>query len=117
MDGSAVATDYSGMTLGQALGIEIERRDVSQREAAEQIGVTQQVLSRWISGQHQPKALYVSAIARFLRVPERQVREMRAEQRPTTTAQTNRRLEILEAKVDDLTNLVVSELARRRASR
>lgn len=105
------------MTLGQAIGIEIERRDVSQREVAEQIGVTQQVLSRWISGQHQPKTTYVPAIARFLRIPERQVRELRAVTRPTSAAQTARRLDALERKVDDLTNLVVGELARRRGSR
>jgi transcriptional regulator with XRE-family HTH domain len=89
------------MNLGQAIAVEIERRDIYQREAAEQIGVTQQVLSRWIHGQNTPKAEHIPAIARFLGVPQAEVKRMR-EPRPRADRRTLDRLEAVEKGVDEI---------------
>ena len=101
------------MTIGQAIDQAMKQRDLSQSEAAEQIGISQQVLSRWIAGAYPPKPSYVPAIARFLRLPQSEVRVMRDaaahKREPVDRAELDR----IEAKIDDLTRLVEQALGRR----
>lgn len=100
------------MTIGQAIAVEIERRGITQAEAAEQIGVSQQVLSRWIAGAYTPKPNYSPAIGRFLRITQGEVRTMRAAAAKKRAPVDRAELDRIEKKIDDLTRLVEQALDR-----
>jgi transcriptional regulator with XRE-family HTH domain len=68
MDGKK--THNVPMTVGQALDAEIRRRKMTQGEAAEQMGVSKQVVSWWISGRGFPSGENLPKVARFLRMKQ-----------------------------------------------
>lgn len=101
------------MTLGQALQNRLDERGDSQRVAAEAIGVSQQVFSRWVIGQTSPKAEYIPAIARYLGVTQAEVREMRtAPARPRHIAQRMDALEERMATIEELLTRLVDRRGR-----
>lgn len=102
------------MTLADALALEVERREITQTEAATQIGVAQQVLSRWISGENTPKAEYVPAIARFLHISQADVRSMRAQERKPRPGDLARRMDRIETRLGTLEGLVRTLVERQR---
>jgi len=63
--------------LRSALIGKIQELDVSQREAAEAIGVSQQALSSWVSGDSIPSRRQSPRLAKWLGLPEEEVRKMR----------------------------------------
>jgi transcriptional regulator with XRE-family HTH domain len=63
--------------LRAALIAAIQDRDMSQREAAEAIGVSQQALSSWVSGDSIPSRRQSPRLAKWLDLPEEAVRRMR----------------------------------------
>lgn len=108
-----MAPEDHAMTIGQALAVEIERRDITQAEAAAQIGVSQQVLSRWIADAYTPKANYSPALARFLRITQAEVRDLRAKSAQKRAPVDRAELDRIERKIDDLTRLVEQALGLR----
>jgi transcriptional regulator with XRE-family HTH domain len=97
------------MSLGQALAAEIDRRGISQRAAADLIGVRYQNLSQWIAGKYRPKSEYLAPIARFLHLPVKEVKALRAQ----SVVDPAKRLEAIEADLAELKDMVL-DLARRR---
>lgn len=91
---------------------ERRRRGLTQAEVGERIGVSQATIDRWERGQNPPVATYWTALGRFLDVPRAEVAILAAKRRNTGADQA-KRLDMIEKKVDDLTSLVVAELARR----
>lgn len=63
--------------LRSALISKIQDLDISQREAAEAIGVSQQALSSWVSGDSIPSRRQSPRLAKWLDLPEETVRRMR----------------------------------------
>jgi transcriptional regulator with XRE-family HTH domain len=63
--------------LRSALIGKIQELDLSQREAAEAIGVSQQALSSWVSGDSIPSRRQSPRLAKWLDLPEETVRRMR----------------------------------------
>jgi transcriptional regulator with XRE-family HTH domain len=63
--------------LRAALIGKIQELDISQREAAEAIGVSQQALSSWVSGDSIPSRRQSPRLAKWLDLPEEAVRKMR----------------------------------------
>lgn len=63
--------------LRSALIGKIEELDLSQREAAEAIGVSQQALSSWVSGDSIPSRRQSPRLAKWLDLPEEAIRRMR----------------------------------------
>jgi len=55
----------------------IQELDITQREAAEAIGVSQQALSSWVSGDSIPSRRQSPRLAKWLDLPEETVRRMR----------------------------------------
>jgi transcriptional regulator with XRE-family HTH domain len=55
----------------------IQELDITQREAAEAIGVSQQALSSWVSGDSIPSRGQSPRLAKWLDLPEEAVRRMR----------------------------------------
>ena len=49
--------------------------NITQRELAEKLGTTQQLISRWVSGKGVPKTTDLPRIAKALKVPVEQVLE------------------------------------------
>lgn len=66
------------MTIAEAIRNEIDRRAISQVEAAALIGVRQQTISRWAIGELLPAPEYLPVLAKFLHVPVADVKQMRA---------------------------------------
>jgi transcriptional regulator with XRE-family HTH domain len=58
---------------------EIAATGKTQDEIAIPLGTTQQTLSRWASGKQIPGPESLPALARFLRIPIRELKELRAE--------------------------------------
>jgi transcriptional regulator with XRE-family HTH domain len=63
--------------LRSALIGKIQELDMTQREAAEAIGVSQQALSSWVSGDSIPSRRQSPRLAKWLDLPEETVRRMR----------------------------------------
>ena len=63
--------------LRSALIGKIQELDVSQREAADAIGVSQQALSSWVSGDSIPSRQQSPRLAKWLDLPEETIRRMR----------------------------------------
>lgn len=63
--------------LRAALISKIQELDISQREAAEAIGVSQQALSSWVSGDSIPSRRQSPRLAKWLDLSEETVRRMR----------------------------------------
>lgn len=63
--------------LRSALIGKIQELDLSQREAADAIGVSQQALSSWVSGDSIPSRRQSPRLAKWLDLPEETVRRMR----------------------------------------
>lgn len=90
-----VKASMDGASLGQALLAECKRRGISQAQAARDFGVHRQAFSDWVNGKRDPAKSYAPAIARFLRVP---VKEVRA----TLTRPRADRITVLEERVASL---------------
>src|SRR6266487_4372307 len=63
--------------LRSALIGKLQELDLTQREAAEAIGVSQQALSSWVSGDSIPSRRQSPRLAKWLDLPEETVRKMR----------------------------------------
>lgn len=63
-------------TLGEALLAERERRKMTQRDAAQDLGISQPVFSAWENDQNEPGGVYLPQITAWLRVPEAKVGEL-----------------------------------------
>lgn len=99
-----VDESYPTDALPRALQDTYLNRGISQREAAEQIGVTQQTFSRWRHGQLIPAPSSIPAIARFLGLPVKEVRAMHAAAR----REKNQQLRGIESRLEN-----VEEFTRR----
>lgn len=53
-------------TLGEALQAELARQGVSQRYAAEKLGVSQPTFSEWLNDKTAPSGRYLLAVGRWL---------------------------------------------------
>lgn len=100
----------SSADLRSVLIAKIRELDLTQREAAQAIGVSQQALSSWVSGDSIPSRTQVPRIAAFLDRTEDEVRRMRvrASEQDIGVVQ---RIDHLEDAVDALT-VQVEELRR-----
>lgn len=56
------------VTLGDALRVERERRQITQRAAAEELNVSQPVFSAWENDQNEPGGIYLESLAGWLSV-------------------------------------------------
>ena len=63
-------------TLGEALRGERERRQMTQREAAADMGVSQPVFSAWENDQNEPGGAYLPQITAWLGASEARVGEL-----------------------------------------
>jgi transcriptional regulator with XRE-family HTH domain len=72
--------------LRSALIRKIQELDISQREATEAIGVSQQALSSWVSGDSIPSRRQSPRLAKWLDLPEEAVRRMRLKAAEISTA-------------------------------
>ena len=82
--------------LRSALIGKIQELDISQREAAEAIGVSQQALSSWVSGDSIPSRRQSPRLAKWLDIPEEAVRKMRLK------AAENQHGSVVAARLDHL---------------
>lgn len=57
------------VTLPEALRASIRSKGLTQSEAAERLGVTQQTLSSWMTSKNRPGPDKLRALARFLNIP------------------------------------------------
>jgi transcriptional regulator with XRE-family HTH domain len=80
--------------LRSALIGKIQELDISQREAAEAIGVSQQALSSWVSGDSIPSRRQSPRLAKWLDLSEEAVRRMRL------TAAENQHGSVVAARLD-----------------
>ncbi len=71
-----MARHAAPVSIGTALHDEMSRRGWTQPETAEHLGVRQQTISRWLTGDNIPAAKHWQVIARFLHVPKEQVRAL-----------------------------------------
>jgi transcriptional regulator with XRE-family HTH domain len=89
--------------LRSALIGKIQELDITQREAAEAIGVSQQALSSWVSGDSIPSRAQSPRLAKWLDLPEEAVRRMRLKaaenQHDHIVAE---RLDHIEEQIEDL---------------
>jgi transcriptional regulator with XRE-family HTH domain len=89
--------------LRSALIGKIQELDITQREAAEVIGVSQQALSSWVSGDSIPSRGQSPRLAKWLDLPEEAVRRMRLKaaenQHDHIVAE---RLDHIEEQIEDL---------------
>ena len=93
--------------LRSALIRKIQELDLSQREAADAIGVSQQALSSWVSGDSIPSRRQSPRLAKWLDLPEETVRRMRlkaAENQHGSVVAT--RLDHIEDELDSLVRQV-----------
>lgn len=68
--------EYGPNDLRDLLADELARRAVTQREAAEALLISQQTLSRWLSGSLKPSVDALPAIARYVHKPLSEIRKM-----------------------------------------
>jgi transcriptional regulator with XRE-family HTH domain len=89
----------------------LEERELSQREAAAELGVSQQALSQWVTGDSIPSRAQTKRLAEWLEISEDKVRFLRAETirrhaieaaNPEAIAYYMSRFEELDAKVAEL---------------
>jgi transcriptional regulator with XRE-family HTH domain len=83
--------------LRSALISKLQELDITQREAAQAIGVSQQALSSWVSGDSIPSRRQSPRLAKWLDLPEETVRSMRL-----TAAAENQHGGILSARLDHI---------------
>jgi transcriptional regulator with XRE-family HTH domain len=94
--------------LRSALIGKIQELDVSQREAAEAMGVSQQALSSWVSGDSIPSRRQSPRLAKWLDLSEETIRRMRlkaAENRQQGSDAAGR-LDHIEDELDSLVRQV-----------
>jgi transcriptional regulator with XRE-family HTH domain len=89
----------------------LEGRGLSQRQAAAELGVSQQALSQWVTGAAIPNRAQTKRLAEWLQITEDRVRFLRAETirrqaietaNPEAIAYYMSRFEELDAKVGEL---------------
>jgi transcriptional regulator with XRE-family HTH domain len=83
--------------LRSALIGKLQELDLTQREAAEAIGVSQQALSSWVSGDSIPSRRQSPRLAKWLDLPEETVRKMRLK-----AAAENQHGDIAAARLDHI---------------
>lgn len=71
-----MARPKASATLGDALRAERERRKMTQRQAADDIGVSQPVFSAWENDQNEPGGVYLPQITSWLKTSEAKVGEL-----------------------------------------
>lgn len=91
-------------TVGAALRDAMRRKRMNQAEVAHQLDVTQQTVSRWVSGAHQPDQVHYTKLARFLGIPVDELVEL--------INRREDRIAVLERRIDELHRLV-GELSTR----
>ena len=108
------------MTLAERLAAELTRKDLSQREAADLVGVTQAAFSRWVIGDNIPTSKHWPAIADFLGISRDEVIELvvqaKGSPKPRNVEERfdnlERQIELINAQLDLLT-LAWAEQQRR----
>lgn len=107
------AKDDLLVSIGQALQAAAERRDLSHRAAAEEIGVAQQTFSKWTAEEFRPGPQHLPAIARFLGLSERKTREVwEASAKLGAGRRATARLDRIEAEIEDIRKALTKLLAR-----
>lgn len=101
-----MTTDPETPGLPRLIRDEIAKRGISQREAAETLGVTQQTVSRWAKGKLVPSTESIPRLARFLHLSTAELRQLRADVSPSTS------IDRLEERMGELEQLVIT-LARK----
>jgi transcriptional regulator with XRE-family HTH domain len=94
------------LDLRSALIGKIQELDISQREAAEAIGVSQQALSSWVSGDSIPSRRQSPRLAKWLDLPEETVRRMRLNAAGNQHGGVAVRLDHIEDELDSLVRQV-----------
>jgi transcriptional regulator with XRE-family HTH domain len=94
--------------LRSALIGKIQELDVSQREAAEAMGVSQQALSSWVSGDSIPSRRQSPRLAKWLDLSEETIRRMRlkAAENQQQGSDAAGRLDHIEDELDSLVRQV-----------
>lgn len=99
------------MTLAERLATELTRKDLSQREAADLVGVTQAAFSRWVLGDNVPTSKHWPAIADFLGISRDEVIELVVQAKGSPTPRNveerfddmQRQIDLINARLDQLT--------------
>lgn len=100
------------MSLSQAILNRIRDTRSNQSEAAQQLGVSQQTVSRWVSGTTDPRPEHYDALCAFLGVDQQELLGLLAHRDRITLDDVARGLNSLSAEVDDLRSIVVRLIAR-----
>jgi transcriptional regulator with XRE-family HTH domain len=79
--------------LADQIRDEMQKRGLTQSMAAEELGVPQSILNRWLSGQHVPSAQHCPRVAAFLGISREEVMRMAGhwEDEPDDEAKGQRR--------------------------
>src|SRR5438552_745955 len=95
------------LSLAETLEAEANRRQLSGRAAAQQVGVAQQTWSRWISGDLRPAQQYRVRLIRWLHVSAAEYDAMwSAAAKPKADRSTRARLDTIETRLDRLERIV-----------
>jgi len=91
-----------------------ERRDLSHRTAAEEIGVAQQTFSKWTADEFRPGPEHLPAIARFLGLSGRKTREVweASSGKLRASRLATARLDRIEAELEEIRKALTKLLAR-----
>jgi transcriptional regulator with XRE-family HTH domain len=93
------------MDIRAALAQQRRTRDISQKQAGVLCGVSQETFRRWEVGESRPKDENVPAVARFLKMPQAEVRSLIGA-RLARRANTSERIDELTVRVDGLEEAV-----------
>lgn len=99
-------------TLPSLLRGEVADRGISQREAAEIVGVKQQTFSRWMNGKLTPSPESIPALARFLHTTQAEVKRLRAEHARAPEDAVIARLEGIERELRSLARAIRESVQR-----
>lgn len=102
----------AGRPLADAIAAETARRDLSQQEAADLLGTTQQTVGKWMNARTRPGDPHVPALARYLGMTEDKVREMRGPMRgdPRDRMVLRRQVEALEREQQERSEKLLGAL-------
>lgn len=106
---------YKGTVLGRRIEERLADLGITQAELATRLGVYQQTVSKWIKGETSPRPRRLRIIEQLLELGEGELLAVAFKEdhdpppaalgtasRPPTLAMVERRLNALEAKMDDL---------------
>lgn len=106
--GNDVAVSGNGRTFADVLQSTLYERELSQRDAANEIGVTRQLVNDWIHRRRKPGKQHTARVAAWLGVSTEDVLRMTGR---TVEPNIEERLDALERQIEELRTLVVSRFA------